>query len=90
MTDLTPIVVGAAVGCVLIILGGAVAAQIQRATPWQEFNEDPFVAPRITYRVGRVRVTRHACPMYAELLAVLLLPLAVLIDNATAPMRGIA
>lgn len=85
MTDLTPIVIGAAVGCVLIILGGAIAAQIQRATPWQEFNELPFAPKPITYRVGCVRVTRHACPMYAELLAVLLLPLAVLIDNCAAP-----
>lgn len=87
MTDLTPIVAGAAVGCVLIILGGAVAAQIQRATPWQEFNELPFTPTPINHRVGRVRVTRHACPMYAELLAVLLLPLAVLIDNHTTERR---
>ena len=55
-----------------------------------DFATSSFEPGPLDFHAGRSRVTRHACPMTAELLAAVLLPLAVLIDNATAPARRVA
>lgn len=71
-------------GTLVFLFVSAVAVEQRRRAA------EPFTPTAIDFHIGRVRVTRHACPMTAELLASVLLPLAVLIDNSTASARGIA
>lgn len=85
MTDLTAVVVGAYAGAGLILVGGYIAMHLLRQLPWQQYAYLPFDPPPAV--VAPVR--SHRRPARYDLVS-RLAPLAVLIDNCTAPMRGIS